>query len=272
MNIILALIVAIMGAVVYYEPVLWLTNSWLQHSYYKHGFFILAIAIGIIVSKVLRSKTVTGRNYIWIVYLLISTVLYTSGVLLGSNYLTTLPIFFTLLAIAYILGEYVNVSKLTFPVLLPIIAIPLPFILEITSSLQIIIVYLSTGILSSIGFDIHSVGAEIVLPNARFVVGEPSSGIQSLIALVTLMVLAIYFTKTSLTRKIVLCFLTVPAAIFGNLMRVLVFLVVGYRYGQETAYNFWHNTANVIFFVFSLLLLLLLWYFVGAKKKLGYRR
>ena len=259
MNTILGLILLVVGGVVYFQPMQWLIESWRVNPYYKHGFVVVFVSIVITAVKIVRSKTISGTNHRWIYFLAASIGLYLIGFTTGLNYVKTVPIFFTLLSVAYLLGSHIPVPDLRFPLLFPIIAIPIPFLPELTAFLQFTMVHLSTGLLRTFGFEIVSEGATIYLPNATFMIGEPSSGIQSLIALLTLMVLAIYFTKTSTRKKVFLCLFTIPVAILGNLLRIVTLLIVGHYYGEETAVAFWHDTGNILFFVVSLILLSILW-------------
>jgi len=80
---------------------------------------------------------------------LFAWLLFSLGFITGLNYLKTVPIFFTLLSIAYLLGKYLDVRKLVFPLLFPIVAIPIPFLKELTAFLQFIQVNFSTGLISS---------------------------------------------------------------------------------------------------------------------------
>lgn len=262
MKAILALVLLVAGGFAYFQPVRWLVESWRVNSYYKHGFIVVLVSIAYTVFKIVRSKKTEGESNLWVYFLAASIVLYFIGLQTGLNFLKTVPLFFTLLTIAYLLGNYIPAHSLRFPLLFPIIAIPIPFLPELTAFLQFAMVHLSTGFLRIFGYEIVSEGATIYLPNATFVIGEPSSGIQSLIALLTLMIPLIYFTKTSLKKKSLLYLLIIPVAMLGNLLRIVTLFLVGYYYGEAIAADFWHDIGGVLFYFSSLIFLFILWYLI----------
>ena len=251
----------------YFEPMRWLAESWRVNPYYRHGFYVLFFSAVLAVANVVRAKETAGRNRWWIHLFVVSIFMYGLGYYLGMNTLKAIPIFFTLLGIAYLLGDYLPARDLRFPLLFPLVSVPIPFLSELTAFLQFAIVGLSTSLLQAAGLDIYSEGVVIHLPQATFRVGEPSSGIQSLIALLTLMVLLIYFTKTSVAKKVLLCVMAVPIAVFSNLLRVVTLLIVGEIYGERTAVDFWHDAGNILFFVLSLIFLAGLWYLIVHRSK-----
>jgi len=258
----LALILLVVGGVAYFQPLRWLIESWMVNPYYQHGFVVALAAIVMTIYRIVNSKGTEEKNHLWIYFLVASSVLYLIGIMTGLNYLKTVPIFFTLLSIAYLLSNHIPAHRLHFPLLFPIIAVPIPFLPELTAFLQFAMAGLSTGIMQIFGYEIYAEGATIYLPNATFLIGEPSSGIQSLIALSTLMVPIVYFTKTSSCKKIYLYLLIVPAAMLGNLVRIVTLFIVANSYGATAAHDFWHDTGNILFFIFTIILLSILWYLI----------
>ena len=262
MKIALPLILMVVGGVAYFQPLRWLIESWIVNPYYQHGFVVALAAIVLTVHRIVKSKVTEEKSPLWIYFLIISIVLYLIGISTGLNYLKTVPIFFTLLSIAYLLSNHIPAHRLRFPLLFPILAVPFPFLPEITAFLQFAMTALSTGLMKIFGYQIDSKGATVYLPNATFLIGEPSSGIQSLIALLTLMIPIIYFTKTSSCKKFYLYLLIIPIAMLGNLMRIVGLFIVANSYGATFAHDFWHDTGNVIFFIFTLILLFIPWYLI----------
>jgi len=259
-NTLWALVIIGVGGVVSFQPMRWLVESWLVNPYYFHGFMVAFASFGFLIYRAKNSSINTDNNKTWIYYFAAATILYAIGFLTGLNYLKAVPVFFALLSVAYLLGGRTWGNDLRFPLLFPIIAIPIPFLPELTAFLQFAMASLSTGILQIFGYEIHAEGALIHLPNATFLIAEPSSGIQSLIALLTLMVPAVYFTNTSSCKKIYLYLLIVPIAILSNLLRIITLFLVGHYYGETVAAEFWHDRGNIVFFGFALTLLFLLWY------------
>ena len=230
--------------------------------YYLHGFIVAFASLCFLIYRAKNSKINTDNNKTWAYYIAVGIVLYAIGFLIGLNYLKAVPVFFALLSVVYLVGGKTFGDDLRFPLLFPIIAIPIPFLPELTAFLQFAMAGLSTGILQIFGYEIVAEGALIHLPNATFLIAEPSSGIQSLIALLTLMIPVVYFSKTTQRKKIFLYLLIVPVAMLGNLLRIVTLFLVGYYYGEATAADFWHDRGNILFFTSTITVLLILWYLI----------
>jgi exosortase len=230
--------------------------------YYLHGFMVAFASLCFLIYRAKNSNIEKDTNKIWIYYIAAGVALYAIGFSIGLNYLKTVPIFFVLLSVAYLLGGKTFGNDLRFPLLFPIIAVPIPFLPELTAFLQFIMASLSTGILQIFGYKIFAEGALIHLPNATFLIAEPSSGIQSLIALLTLMIPVVYFTKTSSCKKVCLYLFIVPIAMLSNLLRIITLFLVGYYYGETVADEFWHDKGNIVFFGIALTLLFSIWYLI----------
>jgi len=246
--------------VVFLHPVRWLVESWMVNPYYLHGFIVAFASLCFIIYRAKESGLNPDNSRVWFYFLTAGAVIYGAGYLVGLNYFKTVPVFFILLSVAYLLGGKAYGDHLRFPLLFPIIAVPVPFLPELTAFLQFLMAELSTGILQVFGYDIRAEGATIYLPNATFLIAEPSSGIQSLIALLTLMIPMVYFTPTSARRKYILYCLIVPIALFSNLLRIITLFLVGFKYGERVAAEFWHDLGNIVFFGFALTTLFLVWY------------
>ena len=259
-NALWAAILLIAGGVACFQPIRWLVESWLVNPYYLHGFIVAFASLCLIIYRAKNSKIEKDNNKVWVYYIAAGVVLYVIGFSIGLNYLKAVPIFFILLSVAYLLGGKAFGDNLRFPLLFPIIAVPIPFLPELTAFLQFLMAALSTSILQIFGYEIHAEGALIHLPNATFLIAEPSSGIQSLVALLTLMIPVVYFTKTSSGKKVYLYLLIVPIAILSNLLRIITLFLVGYYYGEKFADQFWHDQGNIVFFGIALTLLFLTWY------------
>jgi len=238
----------------------WLVESWIVNPYYLHGFMVAFASLCFLIYRAKNANIEKDNNKHWIYYVATGIVLYAVGFWIGLNFLKTVPVFLILLSVVYLLGGKTFGDDLRFPLLFPIIAIPIPFLPELTAFLQFVMAGLSTGILQIFGYEIHAEGALIHLPNATFLIAEPSSGIQSLIALLTLMIPVVYFTKTSSRKKGYLYLLIVPIAMLSNLLRIITLFLVGYYYGETVAAEFWHDRGNIVFFGIALTLLFVTWY------------
>ncbi len=83
-------------------------------------------------------------------------------------------------------------KRLIFPVAYLVLMVPLPFIDRYTLPLAMFTGVCSGGLARILGLDVEIIGNAVKLPNADLVIGAQCSGVNSLIALTALMVLAAY--------------------------------------------------------------------------------
>lgn len=136
----------------------------------------------------------------------------------------------------YLLGVRMT-KKLIFPISFLIFMVPLPavFTLALTFHMKMFATYWATGVTNLIGIPAVMEGATIILPNDFLEIGEPCSGIRSLITLLALSSLFAYFLSISYLKKIILFFATIPIALLSNLVRIVFLTIVTYVYGQKAA-------------------------------------
>ncbi|MFA6564047.1 MAG: exosortase/archaeosortase family protein [Verrucomicrobiia bacterium] len=135
----------------------------------------------------------------------------------------------------YLWGWQVG-GRLMFPVGFLLFAVPLNFVADLTNPLKRFVSATSTLLLNMGGVHVERNGAQIFsVPHGRFQleVADACSGINSLIALVTLATIYGYVTRQRQWQRWVLVASAVPLAMFGNLVRVTSSAVVGNLMGQE---------------------------------------
>ncbi len=145
--------------------------------------------------------------------------------------------------------------KLAFPLAYLLLMVPLPFIDRYTLPLALFTGVCSGALVQFLGLDVQIVGNSVTLPNADLVIGAQCSGVNSLIALTSLMVLVAYLLDGPVWSRVTLVVLSVPLAILGNILRVATLLFVARAWGAEAAFTFYHDYSGIVFFVAVLLLI-----------------
>ena len=131
-----SLILLVVTGVACFQPLRWLVESWLVNPYYLHGFMVAFASLCLAVYRAKNSQITKDDNKIWTYYIATGVVLYIIGFSIGLNYLKTVPVFFAFISIAYLLGGKTFGDDLRFPLLFLIIAVPIPFLPELTAFLQ----------------------------------------------------------------------------------------------------------------------------------------
>ena len=99
-----------------------------------------------------------------------------------------------------------------------IFMIPLPnvVIIAVSFKMKMLAAQMASGIVSLMGIPITRDGSTIYLPAGSLVVGDPCSGLKSLISLLALGVVFTQFTNASRFKKNILCLSAIPIAMISN--------------------------------------------------------
>jgi exosortase len=100
-------------------------------------------------------------------------------------------------------------------------------------------------------------GSQIQLPNSSFTVGAACSGLNSVVALATLVVIFIYILEGSHLAKGILLIMAIPIAIVANIIRVSSILVIAHLFGAEAGMRYFHDYSSPVLFLLAFALLIL---------------
>ena len=254
----------------------WLWGEWLGNDYYSHGILIPPVALFLAIqrlrlqnkssAKALIKKTIpasptngerpTQRDANYGLLLLALSL----GALLfclnnRAYYLAAFAMLGMIAALVWILGGSALLRSWLFPIGYLALMIPLPFLERTTLPLAIFAGFCAGGLVHFLGMDITIVGSAVTLPNAELVIGAQCSGINSLIALTALMVLAAYLLEGPISGRLLLVFCAIPLAVVGNILRIASLLFVARALGGQAAFTFYHDYSGLVFFFLVFLLM-----------------
>ena len=157
--------------------------------------------------------------------------------------------------IGYVYGK--KAFKILFiPILLLLLAVPLPQIIvnTLTLPLKSLVSSFSAEMLRLLDIAVLQEGNILVLPGITLEVVNACSGIRSVFALLVLAFLFSYDMKSPFQR-VLLVILTVPLALFTNSLRITATGILASKWNAETALRFYHDFGGWVIFVVSLVLL-----------------
>jgi exosortase len=127
--------------------------------------------------------------------------------------------------------------------------------------LKWVVVKTSVDIVRFLGIPVLREGFYIFIPGGSLLVGNPCSGLRSLIIFMALGALSAHMLNISLKRKIFLFLSAIPIAILSNIFRVPILILISHFWGLQAAApdSFWHTASGVLVFGIGLMLL----YFIG---------
>jgi exosortase len=238
----------------------WLWGEWMGNEYYSHGILILPVSAYLIYQRFRNDKALQwlpGQGSNWgLLLIALGLALYLWFLNQRAFYLAAFATIIMIGGLVWTLGGTNVARRLIFPVAYLALMVPLPFIDRYTLPLAMFTGVCSGGLARFLGLDVEIIGNAVKLPNADLVIGAQCSGVNSLIALTALMVLAAYLVSGPVWGRAALILLAAPLAILGNILRVTSLLFVARVWGAQVGFVFYHDYSGLAFFVIVLALML----------------
>ena len=263
------IVIPLLLSLLYLPTFVWLVNLWLTDPYYSHGFLIVIIS-GVIAWRNLvkynNGYEIEPESY-GIYLFAFGLFLYAIGYIKVFPFLTAISFLFTASGLILYLYGKLLMRALLFPIAFLIFAIPLPVELlsKVAYQMQSLSASYAASIIALMGIPVERLGAEIHLQNASFIVGAPCSGMNSLISLLALVTIFVYILKCPLYKKATLLLVSVPIAIFANILRIVSLLLIAENYGADTASGFFHTFFSPLLFFIAFIALILISIVMGCR-------
>lgn len=261
-NIIGLAIIALLVAFAYQDTFIWMYDRYIgADSYYSHGFLVPLISFFYIYQqKDLLSQMEQKSSMVGLFVLIIAVILHILGTILYIFSISGFSIFFLAIGLSLFLFGIERSKAIWFPLLFLLFMFPLPtaVINVISFPLKIIAAKAGVWIVSMLGIPVHGEGFNIYIPAGHLLVGNPCSGLRSLIAFLALGAVFAHMATLSIMRKWLLFLLTIPIALLSNIVRVPIIILVSYYWGLEAAApdTLVHTGSGMLVFIIGFILLL----------------
>jgi exosortase len=245
---------------VYYRVLAKLVTDWWQIPDFSHGFLVPIFAAYLIWMKrqtLLNARLAPSWNGVAVVALGLAVLVL--GVYGAELFLARVSLLILLAGMVLSFGGWPLLRELRFPLLVLLLAIPIPAIIfnQITFPLQILASKLASALLPLVGVPVLRDGNVIELPAMKLEVAEACSGIRSLMSLFTLAIFYGYFLEKSVVRRVVLAAASIPIAIAANAVRIFGTGVCVQYWDPDKAEGFFHEFSGWVMFLVSLACLFL---------------
>lgn len=252
------------------------TQSWSTEQG-SHGPLVLASGIWLFVRMLPETRPVQHKPAAWkafgaIFVTALSLVLFRIAAVIE---LEVYALYALIVALLYAFVGAAALQRLWFPLLYLVFAVPLPdsLVAALTNPLKIWISESAVSLLYSLGYPIASAGVTIQIGQYQLLVAAACAGLNSLITLSALTLFYVYMSHRANWRYMaVLVAAAIPVAVFSNLMRVLLLILITYYWGEAAAQGFLHNFAGLTTFAISLVTIYVLdkllqrvWRFAAGK-------
>lgn len=235
-----------------------LVQVWSSDEDYGHGFAILPISLFIVWKKreTLLNDQIEPAGWGYIVIAL-WIVFYTVGIVGQISTVTVISMILFLIGAVCVLMGTRTALDVMFPICFLVFMFPIPteIYTHLTNPLMLFATSASHHILSILNMPILREGNLLYLPNYSMQVVNACSGIRSLSMIMALALLIGYFSTSSNLIRLIFFIISVPIAIFGNILRIAITALLAYHYSPQAAEGFSHTLAGLVTFIVSLILL-----------------
>ncbi len=225
----------------YQHTILYLTGKWnqLESGDYGHGYLVLLISGYLIFYNRQRLKVlVPCPEYRAIFAIIVSGALWMIAALVDIEMLQTVALLLLLFSVLWVVLGAPVMRVLMFPVLYISFALPVwfplsPLLQEFTADVVFWIIRL---------LDVPALRIEnmIVLPAGRLSIEEACSGLRYLLAALTLGAFLAYINYTTLSARLTVVLISAAAAVFANILRVVIVVYLGYTTDMQHALIYDH--------------------------------
>jgi exosortase len=135
------------------------------------------------------------------------------------------------------------------------------FLSTFTFPLRLLSASLAVFTVNGLGISAERSGTAILSPAGEFCpldVDDPCSGLNSIVALTALMAAYGYLTQRTLFGKWLLLLGSLPIAVIGNVIRVVVIVLAASLLGIDSAIRVYHEYSGYVVFITAVLLMLCL--------------
>lgn len=241
--------------VLYFGTFQQLIQTWSSSEDYGHGFVILPISLYLIWKKkeILLNERIepSGWGYI---FMILWIVFYVFGIVGNISTLADISMIMFLIGSVSVLIGRGTVKEVIFPICFLLFMFPIPseIYIRITNPLMLFATGTSYYLLGIFNIPILKEGNLLFLPNYSMEVVNACSGIRSLSMITALALLIGYFTTTSNSIRVLFFIISIPIAIFGNVLRITITALLAYFWSTRAAEGFSHTIAGLVTFLVSL--------------------
>jgi len=252
-------VVLLLGiAVIYADIFQGLYFDWMDDPNYSHGLLVPIISGYFIWQQreeleKLDIKPATSG----IVLVIFALLILFAGVAAQEYFSKRASLVFLLAGVVLFLLGWQWLKSLALPVGFLFFMIPLPYIVydAMAFPLKLFVAKFSVIALKLMGVVVWREGNIIMFPQTVLEVADACSGLRSLMSLLALGVALAVLSQEKMSRRVVLVLLTIPIAIFTNMIRVIGTGFLAQYYGAAAAEGFFHEFAGMGVFVLAMVLL-----------------
>jgi exosortase len=222
-----------------------------------HGPIVLATGLWLITQCLpdMRARHSPARALPIVLILALAVPLYVFGRAYDFISLEAAGVYGAMLALAYRLAGWPALRHNIFPFVYLGFLVPPPgwLIDQATAPLRTLVSTVATALLQPLGYPIQREGVTLFVGSYQMLVEDACAGMNSIVGLTAITLFYIYLLhKASWRYSLLLVALIIPVAIFVNIIRVIVLILLTYYAGDGVAQGFLHVTTGIVLFTLAL--------------------
>ncbi len=229
---------------------------------YSHGYVIPFVSLWALWYK--RHDLMAARRSLapaGLALIAVGLAMHWVGAKMQQTRVSLMALILLLWALPYYFYGWDFARHLLFPVGYLIFCIPMNFLDVIAFPLRMFATTVSVAILRGLGVDVVQTGSAIraltPMGTERWGVdvANPCSGLRSLLAMTALTAAYAFATQRTLWKKLVLFAASIPLAIAGNIVRIVVIGLIAESFGEKVAVGLIHEYSGYVVFIVAIALM-----------------
>ena len=253
----------VVGFFAYRTTLIWMYNRYMSaDSYYSHGFLIPVVSLYFIYQLKDSLVKIQPEGSLWgLALVFFALLLHLLGTMLYVFSISGFSIFFLATGVTLFLFGQKITRTIWFPLAYLIFMFPLPMaVVELFSfPMKVFATASGVSIIRMLGIPIYYEGFNIYIPAGHLLVGNPCSGLRSLIAFLAIGAIFAYLVPISNLKKWTLFLFSIPVALFSNILRISVLILISNYWGVEAAApeTLFHTGSGILVFIVGFLLIIM---------------
>jgi len=245
---------------IYYSAFTWLvTHDW-EREAYSYCWLIPPVVFFLLWLKRDELASLPSKPY-WagLFPVVLGIILFWLGELSGEFFTLYISFWLVLVGLCLMHLGWQKLKSIGFALFFILTLFPVPNFINTRIMLQLRLISskLGVAIIQLYGLPVHREGNIIDLSFAQLQVVDACSGLHSLISLVVLCLLLVYFFKDHIWKRAVLLFSSIPLAIVTNSMRIAMTAILYKYFGAKVAEGFFHGFSGLLIFAICIPVLLI---------------
>lgn len=245
----------LLALILYQQTVYYLIGFWNQSSNFEHGYLVLAISIYLIVRNRRKLASLTScPDYRALPAVFVASLLWLMAGLVDVKVMQAVGLLLLLFASVWVvLGKRV-LWQLAFPIFFISFAIPIWF--PLTPLLQELTADVVFWIIRLLEVPAFREEHRILVPAGKLSIEETCSGLNYLLAALTLGTLYAYLNYQKLHARIIVVLVAAVAGVLTNILRVFIVVYLGYSTDMQHPYV--HDHVMLGWYLFAGMVAILL--------------